>query len=137
VAGLSSVDAADLATYLNDSSLNVERASMMIADAQAACEMVVSPLPDGAAFVVRRVAARAYLQTSARQYQLGAADSTFGGAPSMAGGVYLTQTDRRDLRAASGGGGAFSIDVLPASYSYTPPWWGSAGDVAGDWDAPT
>lgn len=139
MAGLPIIDSADLATYLNDSRIDTARANAMIGDAQALCETVVFPLPAAASVVVKRVAGRAYVSvTSPRQAQLADAGSPFGGTPGGMGGVYLTQSDRRDLRSAAGGGGAFSIDVLPSAYATALPWWDtSAGSaVYGDWDTP-
>jgi hypothetical protein len=74
--------------------------------------------------IVKRVAARGYVTvTSARQYQLGMADTGFGTQPGPVGGVYLTRADKADLRRIAGGGGAFSIDLLPADYELClPPW---------------
>lgn len=107
----------DLGTYLNDDSLDQERAAKMIDLAQQLCESVISPLPDVAEVVVTRVAARGYVTTTAaRQYQLNEADAAYGTMSGPVGGVYLTRSDKTDLRRLSGGGGAFSIDVLPAGY---------------------
>lgn len=107
------IDPADLGTYLNDPSINTARATALIADAQTLCEDIVSPLPATAAVVVKRVAARAYRSSGSRQRQLAAADDGMLSGPVD---VYLSQYDIADLRRASGGGGAFSISVLPADY---------------------
>lgn len=125
---------ADLGTYLNDDELDDDRAAMMISLAQTLCESILTPLPSTAVVVITRVAARGYVTTtSSRQYQLGAADAAYGTQPGPVGGVYLTQADIADLRRMNGGGGAFSIDLLPTGY--TPPAsWG--GDPFTDWDSP-
>lgn len=106
----------DLATLLGDTSINTTRAQAMIDDAVALCQSVVNPLPAGADVVVKRVAARGYLQTSARQYQLASADAPYGASPGPVGGVTLLRVDKADLRRLAGGGGAFTIDLLPADY---------------------
>lgn len=130
----------DLGTYLNDDELNVARAQMMIDDATELCATVVSPLPSAADVVVKRVAARGYVETtSARQYQLGEADASFGAAPGPVGGVYLTKSDVRDLRLLAGqtGGGAFTIDTLSPTYAVQVPWWGdgATGYTDPSWDS--
>lgn len=116
----------DLGTYLNDSGINIDRASALIADAQSLCEDVVSPLPASAAVVVKRVAGRAYTSiTSPRAAQAAAAGSPFGAVGTGSGGVYLTKWDVKDLRRAAGTSAAFSIDQLPSTYA-TPsdlPYW--------------
>ena len=120
------IDATDLGTYLNDPGIDTDRAMSLIVDAQALCEDVVSPLPDAAAVIVKRVAGRAYTTIlSPRQQQIAASGGQFAGTST--GGVYLTQYDIADLRRMAGGGGAFSIDLLPAGYtlpvvSYGPDW---------------
>lgn len=119
------VDPTDLGVYLNDvESIDDTRAAMMIADAQALCESIVSPLPAAAALVVKRVAARGYVSTTAaRQYQLNEADAAYGTVAGPVGGVYLTQSDVLDLRRLGGvSGGAFSIDLLPVDYVAPVPW---------------
>jgi hypothetical protein len=121
------IAATDLGTYLNDPSIDIDRAMALIADAQTLCESIVAPpLPAAAAVIVKRVAARAYVSiASPRQAQLAAAGSPYGAVGSM-GGVYLTQYDVEDLRRLNGGGGAFSIDLLPAGY-VAPTSWGRPG----------
>lgn len=113
---LISVD--DLSTYLNDPNLNQARAALMIDQAQALCESVVSPLPDIASTIVLRVAARAYTTVlTSRQIQQQQAGSPYGGMDM--GAIRLWREDMTDLRRLNGGGGAFSIDLLPADY--VPP----------------
>lgn len=130
----------DLATYLNDASIQIDRADMMIFHAQALCESILSPLPANAAGIVIRVAGRGYVTTtSARGAQIAAGGSPFGGAPGGFGGVYLTRSDKADLRRLSGSGGAaFSIDLLPAGYLAPVSYIGAVDGSEygyGDWDA--
>lgn len=115
------VTADDLARAMNDVDIDVDRAEELIADAQTLCEGVVSPLPDGATVVIKRVAARAYVTTITRMAQAQAAGSPFGSTTGA--GVWLSRMDKADLRRLAGGGGAFTINPLPADYSVTlPPW---------------
>ena len=110
------ITAEDLGIALNDATIDDDRAEFWIGQAQTLCESIVSPLPPAAAVVVTRVAARAYASTASasRAVQLAASGSPF--TPGS-GGAYLTGSDRGDLRNLSGGGGAFSIDVLPVGYT--------------------
>lgn len=124
------IDPADLAVILNDPNINVDRAVAVIADAQTLCESVVAPLVDADALVVKRVAARAYVAvTSSRQQQIAAAGGQFGGGSPQTnpGGVMLTRFDKADLRRNHAGGGAFSINMLPSTYSTVLPWWDAEG----------
>lgn len=107
----------DLAVSLATTSINDARAQTMIDDAVVLCRTIVDPLPDAADVVVKRVAIRGYLQPSAREWQTAQSDPTLMPA-SPVGGVYLTRTDKADLRRMSskGSGGAFSISVLPTGY---------------------
>lgn len=92
------IDPGELGTYLGDDSIDTDRATLIIADAQAACETVVNPVPAGKLFVLRRVAARAYLagggQARGYQLQMAGVDSAESGPWA---GVYLTEQDRSDL----------------------------------------
>lgn len=124
----------DLAVYLKDPSIDEDRADMMISDAQILCESIVSPLPETAVPVVRRVAARAYVTaTSSRAKQIADAGSPFGSMPGGIGGVRLYAEDVADLRRLNGGGGAFSIDLLPTGYVAPASWTSVQSD---DWDTP-
>jgi hypothetical protein len=120
----------ELGTYLADPGINTARAEQLIEQAQTLCESIIDPLPPAGAAIVMRVAGRAYTSIlSPRQQQMAAAGGmvpvgTFGG------GVYLSQYDIADLRRLAGGGGAFSIDLLPAGYTAPlPPYTGMS-----DWD---
>lgn len=119
------VEPSDLGTYLNDSTIDTGRAAAMIADAQALCESIVSPLPTTASVVVKRVAARGYVTTNSRQAQAAAVGpGVIGASPGM-GGVYLTRADKADLRRLAGGSSAFSIDPVEATYALPTnlPYW--------------
>jgi len=121
----------DLAIYLRDSSIDVDRAAMMIEDAQALCESVLSPLPATAAGIVRRIAGRGYVTTTTSK---GAAGSPMGAQTTGMGGIWLSRNDRADLRRLGGGGGAFTIDLLPADYVLPTVPFGWYGQAA--WDYP-
>lgn len=120
------VSAYDLGTYLGNTNIDQDRANMVIADAQALCESIISPLPAGAELVVRRIAARGYANvTSAVSTGMGTANVHYAspGAVAGIGGVYLSRADKADLRRLSGGGGAFTVDVTPdGAMANLPPW---------------
>lgn len=109
----------DLSLYLG-ASVDDERATAIISDAQALCEAITgTPLPAGAEAVVRRVAVRAYVNPT------GITQETVGPytVQRHAAGVYLIAGDRRTLRSLMGGGGAFSINLTPATaMNQIPPW---------------
>jgi hypothetical protein len=124
------ISPSDLATYLNDPSLNVDRAVALIADAQMLCEAIISPLPAGASVVVKRMAGRAYVAVSSpRQAAVAAAGGQYGATPGGNAGVFLWPSDEIDLRRLAGSGGAFSIDLLPADYAPPASW-----SYLSDWD---
>lgn len=110
------IEANDLATYLNDDKINVARAELMIAQAQALCESIISPLPTIASVIVLRIAARGYVTTTqSRRTQMQAAGSPYGAGGE--GGIRLWPEDEDDLRRLNGGtGGVFSVDILPVGY---------------------
>lgn len=111
---------AELETYLGLTAIDSDRAVMLIADAQALCAAIVSPLPAGAKAIVRRVAARAFLGPVAASSETIGPYTVHRGANN---GVYLSAADRRALRGLAGGGGAFSIDLLPPGAPGTLPAW--------------
>ncbi len=123
------IDPSELATYLKDPNIDEARAELMISLAQAECESILSPLPTTARNVVMRVAARGYLTVlSTRQVQTANAGDPYAGVEN--GCVDLRREDVISLRRLSGGGGgAFSVDLLPADY-VAPVSHG----VWGDWD---
>lgn len=115
-----------LATYLGDPEIDTARAQDFIDDATTLCTTVTNPLPSSADVVIKRVAGRAYVSvTSPRMSQMAAVGSPIGGMAGDLGGVYLTRTDIRDLRRASGSSSAFSIDQLPSTYAAPSdlPYW--------------
>ena len=106
----------ELGVYLGVADIDTERAGLLLELAQGKCETVVFPLPDAAKSIVLSVAARAYANvTSAHQAGIGSAQVSYG-APSSSsgiGGLYLSKSERADLRRLVGRTGAFSIDLLP------------------------
>lgn len=127
----------DLSLYLNDPSIDVDRAQMIINQAIALCETIVNPLPldpdgvnqYGAQAVVLDVVQRAYSNpTSARSSNLATYSENLGpfsdGNPgSTGGGLWLTENNKSTLRQLAGGGGAFMIDTLPDDFvPCLPPW---------------
>lgn len=114
------IQASDLATYLG-LTVDSDRATFLIAQAQTLCESVVAPLPDGASAVVLDVAARAYLNPgNVQQETVGPFAATRGAG---LGGLWLTRQNERALRRLAGGGGAFTIDVMPATAGQNLPGW--------------
>lgn len=107
----------DLAVYLNDPSIDTDRASLLIDYAQQACETVLNPLPAAAAGIVAGLAGDAYTGIlSPRAAATAAAGGQVGGG--SGGGVYLTRAAERALRRlSSSSGGAFTIDMLPDDYT--------------------
>lgn len=124
----------DFALYLNNPDLDEDRAVFIIGLAQQLCESIVTPLPTGAATVVLDVAERAFANptdmrgASPGLYSEGEgpfSDSTPGSA---GGGLWLTTENKATLRRLAGGGGAFTIDTIPADFvPVLPPW------DAGNW----
>lgn len=132
----------DLATYLNNPSLNTARALFILEKAQQLCETIVTPLPVGADSVILDVAERAYanptnVHGSIALYAEGEgpfSDTTPGAS---GGGLWLTENNKQTLRQLAGRGGAFMIDSLPADYALSVPVWDTGATVIGDWDSPT
>lgn len=131
------VSTSDLSLYLNDPSIDVPRAQMIINQAIALCETIVYPLPTdpdganqyGAQAVVLDVAQRAYSNpTSARSSNLATYSENLGpfsdGNPgSIGGGLWLTDNNKSTLRQLAGGGGAFMVDTIAADFvPCLPPW---------------
>lgn len=114
------VSADDLGTYLG-TTVDTDRATAILARAQALCESVVSPLPAGADAVVLDVAARAYSNpTNVTQQSVGPYSAGYGTA---GGGLWLTRANKATLRRLAGSGGAFTIDTTPAGAGQNLPWW--------------
>lgn len=98
----------DLATFLNAESIDQTRAYLMIDLATKLCAAIVSPVTDEADPVILSAAARAYANPTSTTAQLAGPYQVSGGT----GGVYLNKAERAALRRLSGGGGAFSVDLL-------------------------
>jgi hypothetical protein len=132
------VTPADLGTYLS-TSVDDDRAQLLLDLAQQLCESIVKPLPDGADAVVLDVAARSYSNpANVTQEAAGPFSANFG---PVGGGLWLTRQNKATLRRLAGSGGAFSIDTMPATAGTNlPPWeinrWGSYGVYGSDWDQP-
>jgi hypothetical protein len=128
------VSVAELGLALNDTSIQESRAAHLIDRAQQACanylaQIGVSAVPQSAAFVVERIAARAYTTpTGARSAQMAAAGALVAGN-SSGGGVWLTKADKADLRTAADIGSAFTINLLPDDYAVALPLWDVDGTV--------
>lgn len=106
----------DLQMFLGIPTIDSDRASLILNAAQQLCESVVSPLPDNAAPVVLGVAARAY--TNPMQLvdsAIGTAHMQYGSIPGggAIGGLYLSRSDKANLRRLSGTSSAFSTSMLP------------------------
>lgn len=111
---------AELGVYVDGQPLatNDARALLIIALAQSRCERYLTPLPPAAKDVVLPVAARAWINvTSANQIGLGSAYATMANAGKVAGGLYVSRSEKADLRRLGGRSGAFSIDMLPRGHS--------------------
>lgn len=104
----------ELATYLGLSTdeLDEARAQLLIDTSTALVEAIVAEPPDAAAAVVLSSVARAYVNPA------GISNEVVGPyqASRPTAGVYLTKAERATLRRLSGGGGAFSYDLLPTDY---------------------
>lgn len=111
----------DLGAYLSISDIDEDRAEQVLRLAQTLCESIVAPLPDTAAAVILDVAARAWTNpTNAQSQATGPYSASFG---AVSGGLWLTRQNKATLRRLAGGGGVFSVDVLPAAAGQTLPWW--------------
>lgn len=117
----------ELGIYLSDTTINADRAAMLIEDAQQQCADFLAPLdlPAGATRVIRQVAGDAYMATTARQAQMAAAGAAFGAQPvARRGGVWLSLANKADLRRMAKSSNAFSINMLSADYDPGPfPIW--------------
>jgi hypothetical protein len=125
----------ELGTYLG-TTVDEDRAQLLIDRATQLCESIVSPLPDAADAVVLDVVTRAY-QNPGMASQQGAGPFTAAYAGGN-GGLWLTRQNKATLRRLAGQGGAFTIDTMPATAGQSLPWWDAAtyGGTGGytDWD---
>lgn len=97
-----------------------DRALLLLALAQARCELWVTPLPEAAKGIVLTVAGRAWTNIAgANQVGLGSAYATLSTAGVTSGGLYLSKSEKADLRRLAGRSGAFSVDWLPQGRSET------------------
>lgn len=130
------VTTADLGTYLGTAVDDV-RGQYLIDRATELCQSIVNPLPDGADSVVVDVAARAYANPSrVTQQSAGPFNASYGPA---GGGLWLTRQNKATLRRLNGGGGAFTVDTMPATAGSGLPWWevdswGFSDLEPGTWD---
>lgn len=126
------LDPSDLGTYLG-ADVDTARAEQILDMAQKLCESVVSPLPDGAEAVVLDVAVRAWANPqNIMSESVGPFSGNFGRVGD--GGLWLTRQNIATLRRLAGMGGAFTIDVLPATAGQNLPWWDAGGEVFFDGD---
>jgi hypothetical protein len=111
----------DLGVYLGRDDINLDRALLLLQLAHDRLEQIVAPVPvpPAARGIELSVAARAYSNvTSAQQMGIGSAQVSFGAANSSSGvgGLYVSKSERADLRRLAGlTGGAFTIDLLPGA----------------------
>lgn len=107
---------ADLGVYLGLSDIDTIRAALLLQLAHDRMELIVSPVPEVARSIELSIAGRAYTNvTSAHQAGIGSAQVSYGSQNSSSGvgGLYVSKTERADLRRMAGRTGAFSIDLLP------------------------
>lgn len=115
------VTADDLGTYLGQPNIDQDRAWLVLTQAQALCEAILSPLPAAASAVILDVATRAFANpTNAASSVVGPGSAQFG---AVAGGLWLTSQNKATLRVLAGGGGAFTIDMMPETAGQNLPWW--------------
>jgi hypothetical protein len=105
----------DLQTFLGVPTIDTNRATMMIGLAQDLCETILNPLPANAQAVVLAVAARAFTNPQAVASE--GAGPFHVAYQAGVGGLFLTRADKANLRRLGGGGGAFSIHLLPPGVS--------------------
>lgn len=108
----------ELGVYLGVAEIDVERAAMLLQLAHDRMELIVSPVPSAAQGIELSIAGRAYTNvTSAHQAGIGSAQVSYGSQNSNTGvgGLYISKTERADLRRVAGRTGAFSIDLLPGT----------------------
>ncbi|MGZ4621461.1 MAG: hypothetical protein ACXVGF_04770 [Blastococcus sp.] len=127
---------ADLGTYLG-ATVDDTRAQYLIDKATELCLSVCDPLPTTADAVILDVAARAYSNPGNVTSQgAGPFPVTYG---AVGGGLWLTRQNKATLRRLNGGGGAFTIDTMPATAGQNLPWWdnnswGFGVGFGTDWD---
>jgi hypothetical protein len=111
------VPTSDLSTYLGIT-VDATRGAMLLADAEALCSSIVTPLPAGAAAIIKAAAAVAYVNptfvTSENVGPIGY---------SRPAGLYLSKAQIVALKRMAGMGGAFSIDPTPSDAGTGLPVW--------------
>jgi hypothetical protein len=111
------VTPSDLQTLLGADTVDVDRATLILALAQEKCETVLTPLPATARSVVLGIAVRAISNiSSAHSMAIGSANVSYGSANSSfgVGGIYLSRSDITELRRLAGAGGVYTLDPTPA-----------------------
>lgn len=112
---------ANLSTFLNRS-VDLDRANLVLYLAEQKCTRYVHRIAPAKALtvevldVILTVAGRAYSNvTSAHQAGIGSANISFGAQNSSmgVGGLYLSRSDKADLRRFAGNNGAWSKSLLP------------------------
>jgi len=120
---------AQLANYLGVTTIDEERAALLIDLAVEACEEIVTPLPDKARGVVLDVAAMAYASTP------GPGGNVTAGPYSMqapAGGITLSKRNAARLRRLSGShSGVFT--VAPGRGTPPIPYGEPPAAIEGEW----
>ena len=108
----------DLRIYLGLDTIDDDRATLMITQAVALAESVVTPLPDAASAVVLAVAGRAYANPQGIAYE------TIGpiSVQRPQAGLYMTKDERRTLKRLAGRGGAFTVDPTPVDVDPEATW---------------
>lgn len=128
----------DFALYLNNSNIDVQRATFIIGLAETMCQTVVNPLPDGAEVVVLDVAERAYANPVGVSgampglYAEGEGPYNDVTPGHTGGGLWLTDNNRQMLRELGGGTSAFAVDMTPAGAGQNLPFWDN-GNIWGSW----
>lgn len=101
-------DELELFLGMETGTIDQNRATLLIAKAQAKCERIISPVPTEAADIVLEVAGRAYGNVAgSTQLSLGS------GSASLPGGLYLSKSNKAELRLIAGRGSAFSANTMP------------------------
>jgi ABC-type uncharacterized transport system permease subunit len=119
----------DLGVYLTGDAFGVDivRATQSLLLAQNLCETIWPALDATALGTVLAVAGRQYNNvTSAVTVGIGSGHIGYGttgaaGATRGIGGLYLSRSDKSDLRRMAGRSGAFSIDLLPDPWPPVTP----------------
>jgi hypothetical protein len=109
--------AEELGLYLGLGEIQGNRADLLITQAEALAQAIVTPLPDGAAAVVLASAGRAFTNPQGVTYETLGPMSVQ--RPQGLGGLWLTKAEIAVLKRLAGRGGAFTVDPTPADAS---PW---------------